>query len=135
MANSKPRWYNTNMPIVSLFSWWYSDGWSRLSHWLLQFIARVLEVFSVWLLLKTLFSPFRQISVGEVRGSLDVKLRAWLDLQISRLIGAMVRLAVIAVGLLAALLSLLCAILTLLFWPLVPALPFITILLIVGAGR
>ncbi|HXH27047.1 MAG TPA: hypothetical protein VNG90_04055 [Candidatus Acidoferrum sp.] len=123
------------MPIVSLFSWWYGDGWSRLLHWLLEFIARVFEAFSILLLVKTLFSPFRQISVGEVRGSLDVKMRAWLDLQISRLIGAMVRLAVIAVGLLAVLLSLIGGVLTLIFWPLIPALPIITILLILGTVR
>jgi hypothetical protein len=120
------------MLIISLFSWWYTVGWAQLARRAVLRIAGVLDFFSVGILLKSLFAPFRQISVGRVQGSLDAQIRAWADLQISRLIGAAVRMVVILFGLIAMLLMVLVSGGLLLVWPIVPAAPFIVIAIVLG---
>lgn len=120
------------MLFIALFSWWYTAGWTQLGARALNRIASVLDFFSVGLLLKSLFAPFRQISVGSVQGSLSVKLRAWGDKQISRAIGAMVRLTVILFGLLAMLMMCIVSVGLLLLWPLVPAMPIIVFFVVMG---
>ncbi len=92
----------------------------------------MLEFFSVGLLARTLFAPFRQISVGKVQGSLDTQLRAWADRQISRAIGALVRLAVICFGLLATAIMLVVSLALLLLWPFVPVVPFLAVMIAWG---
>lgn len=113
------------MLIIALFSWWYTAGWAQQAKRAVARLAGVLDFFSVGLLLKSLFAPFRQISVGRVQGSLDRQMRAWADRQISRGIGAMVRLAVILFGLLATVVMVIVSVVLLLLWPLVPLVPFI----------
>ena len=120
------------MLIIALFSWWYTAGWAQLGERALKRIASVLDFFSIGLLLKSLFAPFRQISVGSVQGPLSVKLRAWGDKQISRAIGAMVRSGVIVFGLLATLMMCVVAIGLLLIWPLVPIMRLVALFIVVG---
>ena len=124
--------YNKHMLLIGLFSWWYGAGWLQLIHRTLARIGAILDFFSIGLLLKTLFSPFKQISVGRVNGPIGLQLRAFLDLQISRVIGAMVRLAVIGFGLIATLLTVAVALALLVIWPFVPLLPIIATLIILG---
>jgi hypothetical protein len=120
------------MLILSFFSWWYTAGWGQLGRRAVLRIAGVMDFFSVGLLFKSLFSPFRQISVGRVQGSLNTQMRAWADRQISRGIGAMVRLAVIVFGLLATLMMIIVAVALLVLWPIVPIVPFIVTMFVVG---
>lgn len=88
----------------------------------------MLESFSVELLARTLFDPFRQISAAQVRGGgLDAQLRAMGDRAFSRVFGAVVRTLFIVLGLLAALLAGVIGVLQLVLWPLVPLMPLIGI--------
>jgi hypothetical protein len=121
------------MLIIALFSWWYTAGWAQLARRASTRIGGMLEFFSVGLLLRSLFAPFRQISVGRVQGSLNTQLRAWADRQVSRGIGAMVRLAVIGFGLLATILMVVVSVVLLVLWPLVPFVPFIVTFVVLGA--
>lgn len=120
------------MLVIAFFSWWYTVGWAQLAKRAGTRIGGMLEFFSVGLLLKSLFAPFRQISVGKVSGSLDTQVRAWADRQISRGIGAMVRLAVIGFGLLATLVMVIVSLTLLVLWPFVPLIPVIVTLLVLG---
>lgn len=86
------------MFIVGLLGWWYGPGWRGCMRRVLERLAATADFFSIGLLLRTLFSPFRQISAGSVRGPLGVQLHAFFDRLISRLIGAMVRTAMIVTG-------------------------------------
>lgn len=96
-------------------------------------VAGVLDFFSVGLLLGSLFAPFRQISMGRVRGPLGVQMRAWADRQISRAIGAMLRLVVIVFGLAATVIMGAVSLAILLLWPFVPVMPFIVMSMTMGA--
>lgn len=121
------------MLFVSLLRWWYGDGWRRRARIVSMQIDSVVDYFSIDLLLKTLFSPFRQISAGKVDGPLGVQLRAFADRIISRVIGAMIR----TVLLLFALIAIACQVLfggaILLVWAFVPLLPFVgAVLALVG---
>lgn len=88
-----------------------------------------LDTFSIPLLLRTLFSPFRQISAGSVRGPLSVKFRAWFDKLVSRFVGAGVRIIVVAIGVVWLLLVIIVGTLRFLAWPLIPLLPVVALVL------
>ena len=123
------------MLLIGLFSWWYGAGWLQLGQRVLTRIGNTMDFFSIGILFKSLFAPFKQLSVGRVQGSVETQLRAWGDLQISRVIGALVRLAVIAFGLVATILLSVVGVLLLFLWPLVPILPLIVIVVLIGGWQ
>ncbi|HLZ14359.1 MAG TPA: hypothetical protein VKQ34_00010 [Candidatus Saccharimonadales bacterium] len=112
------------MMVIALVSWWYGAGWAGVARRIGERTEAVLEAFSVSLLLRTFFAPFRQISAGgRVGGPLSVQLQAFGDRVFSRIFGAVVRSIFICFGLIAALCVLVLSVLQLLVWPLVPMLP------------
>ena len=115
---------------MALVSWWYGSGWLDQVGLVRKRFAQVADRYSLGLLARTLFSPFKQLDAyGNGGNSLDAKLRGWLDLQISRMIGAMIRSFMLIVGLLALLIEALIAVSRLIAWPLLPILPFVGLLL------
>lgn len=115
--------------ITALLGWWYGAGWQLQASEVLRRFDELSDSFSIGLLLRTLFSPFRQISAGGVQGPLGVQMRAWVDRLVSRFIGALIRTAVIIAGLITMLIFGLVSLLLLMIWPLIPLLPFIGLLL------
>lgn len=113
------------MFIVGMLSWWYGPGMVARSQLVLERLKSTVDYFSIDLLLKTLFSPFRQISAGKVDGSLGVIFRAWVDRTISRIIGFFVRIVIIFIGIFSVSFHGLLGILTLVCWMVIPLLPFI----------
>ncbi len=88
-----------------------------------------IDYFSMDLLIRTLFAPFRQISAGNVDGPLNVKLRAMVDKLFSRVIGAIVRTLLLFIGSVTILLQVIFVVVILIFWVIVPVLPIIGIVL------
>jgi hypothetical protein len=117
------------MFIVGILQWWYGRGWIMRVSRLREKLMGTLDYFSIDLLLRTFFSPFRQISAGQVRGPLGVQMRALLDRIISRVIGAMIRLVMIVVGVLAIILYTLIGGLMIVLWGVIPVLPVLGIIL------
>lgn len=109
--------------VIALLSWWYGAGWRRQVELVSAQLTRVLDTFSFELLLRTLFSPFRQLSVGQVQGSLAVQLQALLDRLVSRGIGAMIRTTMLIVGGIAVAVSAVAGVVRIALWPLWPVLP------------
>ena len=112
--------------------WWYSAGW----YWVIKrsIIERslhVLEVFSVKEMTSTLFAPFRQTFTNAADGSIGDKLRAFLDKTISRFIGLIIRIVIISAGIICLIFVLVFALIVIIFWPLVPLMPFISIILVI----
>ena len=115
---------------MALVSWWYGSGWLDQVGLVRTRFARVTDRYSLGLLARTLFSPFKQLDAyGNGGNSLDAKLRGWLDLQISRMIGAMIRSCMLIFGLMAMLVEALIAVLRLIVWPLLPVMPVIGLIL------
>lgn len=113
------------MFIVGILRWWYGTGWRLRARMLRERLASLTDYFSVDLLVKTLFSPFRQISAQNVNGSINVQLRAFFDKLLSRIIGAIVRTGMILVGAAAILIYSLLGVIGLVVWALVPIFPVV----------
>jgi hypothetical protein len=111
------------MFIVGIFSWWYGRGWRQRATRLGDKLSGTIDYFSIDLLLRTFFSPFRQISAGKVRGPLGVQLRAFFDRLISRIIGAMIRFTMIIMGCVAIVVYAVFGVILLLGWAAVPLIP------------
>jgi hypothetical protein len=121
------------MMLQALFSWWYGAGWADLGRRVGQRIDSSLAFFSVGLLARTLFDPFRQIDAGTVRGPIGLQFRAWVDRTFSRFVGFFVRSTMILFGLVVAAMLGVVGIIQLLLWPLVPFLPIVGLgLMLVG---
>lgn len=121
--------YNEVMVLLGLLSWWYTTGWKQQAIGLREKIASTMDFFSIDLLLRTLFSPFRQISAGRVDGSLSVQMHAFFDRLISRLIGGMVRSFMIVFGSIAIALHAITGVALLVAWAFIPLLPVVGVIL------
>jgi hypothetical protein len=113
------------MFIVGLFSWWYGTGWRQRAVLLRERLVAVDDYFSIDLLLRTLFNPFRQISAGGVRGPLSVQIQAFFDRLISRCIGAMIRGFIIIIGVISLMVYTVIGGVLLVAWLFVPLLPLV----------
>lgn len=121
------------MLLLSLVRWWYGDGWRERAGMIRDRLASTMDYFSIELLIGTLFSPFRQISAGQVDGPLGVKLRAFADRLISRVIGAMIRLVILLVGVVTILIQVVLSGVVLMGWAFVPVLPIAgLVLMLIG---
>jgi hypothetical protein len=109
------------MFALELVAWWYGAGWrGAVAHAKLR-LAHISDMFSVPILLRTLFAPWRRIITYPGK-SINDKFKAISDNAVSRLVGFLVRLmALLAAGVL--LISyLLIGLVIIVLWPLVPLL-------------
>lgn len=117
------------MFIVGILSWWYSGGLLARFERVRERVVSTIDYFSIDLLLRTLFSPFRQISAGRVDGPIGVKWHAFVDRLVSRCIGGIVRSGTILLGIIAIVLSIIIGLIMMLLWLIVPILPFVGVIL------
>lgn len=117
------------MFIVGILSWWYGAGWRQRAARLGEKLAATMDYFSIDLLLRTFFSPFRQISAGKVEGPLGIRMRAFADRLISRVIGAMIRFIMIIAGVVAIIFHAVFGVLLLGLWAFVPLAPIAALVL------
>jgi hypothetical protein len=122
------------MLLVGFFSWWYGAGWRDQISRISQSIDRLNDYFSVPLLLKTFFKPFREISSGESGKGLQQMFQVFLDKLFSRAIGAFMRFFMIIFGLFAMLFAMLFGLIRLIIWPLFPLLPLVGVVLMFTIG-
>ena len=117
------------MFVVGLLSWWYGAGWKQRIIDVRERLLIIFDYFSIDLLVRTLFSPFRQISAGQVRGPLGVQVRAFFDQLISRSIGAVVRSMMVTVGVVCILVTAIVGAVLVVTWAIVPLLPVVGVVL------
>lgn len=121
------------MFLVGLFTWWYGGGWKGQLLRVRDRLQATLDFFSIPQLLKTFFSPFRQISAGKTSGATGVVIRAFFDKLLSRVIGSVIRFFTIIFGVVVLLAQLVYEALIVIFWLLLPLFPAIgLIMMIVG---
>ena len=110
--------------MLNLLNWWYIDGWKDFLYRTGSRLANLADFFSIGLLIKTFFAPFRQISAATAsHAPLDVKFRMWLDRLVSRVVGAFVRFFIIIAGLICLLLAAIFSLIFIILWPLAPFAP------------
>ena len=109
------------MLALELLAWWYGRGWASVGRNISKMTESVSRSFSIPLLLRTLFAPWRQIVTYPGAG-LEAKFHALIDNMVSRTIGFFVRLVVLCSGLLTIGLTLLIGTAMALVWPVLPLL-------------
>lgn len=90
--------------------------------------------FSIGLLFKTLFAPFRQISADETAKTDGGVINVVIDKLISRMIGGVMRLTMIIVGTITLAILLVVSVIRLVIWPIMPFMPLIGLALIAIVG-
>jgi hypothetical protein len=122
--------YN-NIMLFSLLSWWYDGGLKQRIKLLKDRQLKTMDYFSLDLLVKTWFAPFRQISAESVRGSLDLQMRAWFDKLLSRIIGGFMRTALIIIGIIVLATQAILNFFELIIWTVMPLMPMICLVLFI----
>lgn len=121
------------MTLMYLIQWWYGHGWMGQLASGRSRIAWIIESFSVGILARTLFDPWKQIISFTGRdASLDMKFRAGVDNFVSRIVGVLVRLCVLIAASVCVLFSLLLSIALFAVWPLIPIVPIGLVLVSLG---
>lgn len=110
---------------MGIFQWWYGAGLKKHARHVYTGMLRTADFFSIGLLIKTLFNPFRQISAGAVQGGLPEQFRAWADRTFSRVFGAFLRLCLIVIGLACLSVRAVYAGASMIAWLVLPATPVI----------
>jgi hypothetical protein len=114
-----------------MLGWWYSRGWL----WILQRTAERLQtigrVFAVKILIQTLFSPWKRI---HTEATFRNFLRIVLDNAISRIVGSVVRGAILFWAFILATLVVIFGIISLIVWPFLPLMVIILPILTISGG-
>lgn len=115
--------YNFNM-FMAFISWWYGKGWALKAEKIMESLDRSIDYFSLGILIKTWFSPFHQIDAGKFSNApFDVRMRKFFDRSFSRVFGAFLRTIVMLVGIIVIAFKAILGLITLVFWPILPAFP------------
>jgi len=127
-------WYNILVLIFSILGWWYGKGWRWAFVSSINRLSTVQHSFSVGILFRTLFSPWKQIVGASTKDQpLNSKFQAMLDSLISRFVGFMVRLFTLTAAFFSLTLVLLLGVLSVIIWPFIPASIIVIVLFFVGA--
>ncbi|MEI6850602.1 MAG: hypothetical protein WCK26_01385 [Candidatus Saccharibacteria bacterium] len=119
------------MFLVGILSWWYGVGFISGVKNIKERFAISIDFFSLGLLFKTLFAPYKQISAGNVSGPIGDQMHAFFDRTVSRLVGSFVRTFMIIFGLVAMFAQAVFGVLFLFIWLVIPFLPAIGLIIMV----
>lgn len=111
---------------MAFLKWWYGAGWAYQAALIRRRVTNIAGMFSVPILLRTMFAPWKQTVVVSRRDqALNDKVQAWIGNQVSRFVGFGVRcLALLAATFSMAFVGLI-GLVTIAVWPLLPALPLV----------
>jgi len=115
--------------MVSLIGWWYGAGFLVRLRGLGAALGRTADNFSIGLMLRTLFNPFRQIDAGATGKGIGEAFQAFLSRLISRAVGFVMRTVMILVGSLVLLVQLAGSLVVILLHLAVPILPVAGVML------
>lgn len=105
--------------LMEFFFWWYGTGWKKAWRDCFLWVKNIQDIFSIDVLLKTLFSPWKRIVTLPGR-SLDEKMRAIVDNLVSRVIGFFVRAIVLFIAMIMVFFAALGGLAVAITWPLLP---------------
>jgi hypothetical protein len=117
------------MFALQLLTWWYGRGFGWVIESTFKRANDIRESFSISILLKTWFSPWKQITTPS---SFRNFFQAAIDNIISRFVGATVRTGLLLGSFFAIILALLVGLVVILLWPFLPLMIFILPILFVS---
>ncbi len=101
-------------------SWWYYEEPLYLWRSLLITTNRVFKTFSIALLFRTLFYPWKKDVLYKENPSLSEIFQIWIDNSVSRFVGAIVRLITIFAGLITTILVFIFGLILIIVWLIIP---------------
>lgn len=109
------------MLAISFVQWWYGRGFREYLAKFIDKLKDLADFFSIRLLIRNLFAPFRQIAT-EKRDNLPLNARfhAWLDLLVSRMVGATIRFLLLIIGTALLIIRAAAGFVVMILWPLAP---------------
>lgn len=122
------------MVMAQLIIWWYGEGWLDQLRRIRYGFIKLADRFSISLLLKTFFAPFRQISADDTGKTINAMFDAMLSKLISRMIGAIMRFNVIIIGVVSLVLLAVLDLIRLIGWLILPAIPLLGFILMITVG-
>jgi hypothetical protein len=118
---------------MAFFQWWYGAGWAQQAKGMERRVHNIAGMFSVDILLRTMFSPWKQTVLYARRDqSLGDKFTAELGNLVSRFVGFGVRILVLFTALLGIFFVGLYGLVGIVIWPVVPLLPLVLIFVSLG---
>jgi hypothetical protein len=106
--------------MLTYFSWWYGQELAYIWRSAGNIIRNVFQTFSISVLLRTLFSPWKRDAYSAENVSLDVRMHLALDNLISRGIGFIIRIFTILTGLIFTVFAMVIMLVVILFWLCLP---------------
>ncbi len=129
MENVKKGFYSNFFGLFLLFVYfWYIEGPALIFKRVWLFLLYVSRSFSLSILIKTYFKPWRKI-VTSKEGGLPKVFAAWRDNAISRLVGMAVRTFAIFAALFVESLAFLLSVFVFILWIILPILAIYTLFL------
>lgn len=107
------------MLALEFFKWWYGQGWALLVRNMRRRLVMTSNVFSVPILIRTLFAPWRRIITYGGAG-INSQIRTAADNLVSRLVGFVVRLFVLFTAGVSLVVVMAVAAVEIAAWPLLP---------------
>lgn len=118
--------YNTKMHSVSFFfayfAWHYGRAFKDLLNVWSNFLWFLFHFFSIPLLLRTFFSPFKRVTEEHTRAGLEDLLGTIAVNIVSRVVGALARFFILLIGSFVLIVWVVALVLLLAFWILAPIL-------------
>lgn len=109
------------MLFVDFLRWWYGPGWAMRVRMLVEHLKNMSNYFSIGTLLRTMFSPWRQIiTTARPDQSINDKMSALVDNIVSRMVGFVVRVFVLAAATITLIVVTGLNIIYVVIWPILP---------------
>jgi hypothetical protein len=106
--------------IVDFGMWYYTRGFVDVLAVWFNFMWFITHFFSIPLLLRTLFSPWKRMTDDGKPRSIEAYMEAFVMNVMSRIFGAIVRTTIILVGIMALCLGVIALVTMLVFWLFAP---------------
>jgi ABC-type multidrug transport system fused ATPase/permease subunit len=123
------------MLMIGFLQWWYSIGWMDFALRQVDRLRNLADFFSIGLLLRTFFSPFKLISAySDDNANIQQQFAEFFDKLLSRIIGAFVRFFIIIFGIIAIVFTAAATGIMFLLWPILPLMPVISVILAIAGA-
>ncbi len=107
------------MLVFGFIQWWYGPGWRDMANRVIGRARQTYAYFSISLLLRTLFQPWRRI-MSPPGGSLQQRVHALADNAVSRGVGFSIRIIALFTAVIMITLTLVLGGLLVILWPILP---------------
>ena len=112
--------FSENPAVLAFFLWWLKAIPQDIIYITKRTIQKIYIYFSMDLLARTIFLPWKRDEINTSNLSLDLKFRVWMMNLVSRLVGAVVRSTVILIGMFSIVLTFVTSIVAIVGFVLLP---------------